>query len=158
MLVRISTTAAFACLVEPSLSQQTEREGYVRVDAVNPARVPNPGRVKTWQIDPDVLRVFYGDAIVQFRHAEFRKIVPVFIAFEGVTDINAFATLVLRELRTYGGTISRLDFGDKGGNVLCFFGVPILYENMPTRAMQFILSITEQVEAGTTLHNRLRDR
>ena len=69
-------TTEFAGLVETLLEQKVEQNHYVRIDAINPARVPNPGRVQQWQIDPDVLRVFYGDDLAAVHSGGFRKVVP----------------------------------------------------------------------------------
>ncbi len=152
----IWATKDFFRLVEPLVAQKTEHTACVCIDVVTPDRFPKPVRWKPWQIDPDVLRVFYGDDLVQFRQAEFRKIVSVFVAFDQVDDLNGFVRMVLQELCTYSGTISRLDFGDKGGNLLFFFGAPVLYENTPTRALQFILSVKQALVDGGQEKVKLR--
>jgi len=59
----------------------------------------------------------------------------------------------LYELKeTYGASHPVLDFGDKGGNILLFFGAPISYENNSYRALTFILKLLEM--SGTDVRLR----
>ncbi len=51
------------------------------------------------------------------------------------------------ELRKkYGGLLSRLDFGDKGCNMLILWGAPVAYENDIGRALNFLLDLRSQVD------------
>ncbi|OQY27769.1 MAG: hypothetical protein B6244_09700 [Candidatus Cloacimonetes bacterium 4572_55] len=130
-----------------------EKGNFFRIDGVKSGTFPKPVGFESWEIDPEAIGIFYGDEVVQFQRAEFRKISPLFLAFENVTDLDEFATMILDELRTYGGTISRLDFGDKGGNVLAFFGAPVAYENIEERVLQFILAIRQRLTELENMSN-----
>ncbi|OQX60891.1 MAG: hypothetical protein B5M51_09500, partial [Anaerolinea sp. 4484_236] len=51
----------------------------------------------------------------------------------------------------YGGSHPALDFGDKGGKVLLFFGAPIAYENKDERALEFIADLRQETHFPTQL-------
>ena len=81
---------------------------------------------------------------------EFRAVVSVFIAFEGTDEgdsLNQLATVVLSQLDRFGGYFKEIDFGDKGGVMVCFFGAPIAFENNETRALEFVQILREEVAA-----------
>ncbi|OQY26356.1 MAG: hypothetical protein B6244_13820 [Candidatus Cloacimonetes bacterium 4572_55] len=137
--------ADYAKLVHDLISDKTIKGEFCRIDAAKPDKFPKPVGFEKWEIEPEAIRIFYGEEVVHFQRAEFRKIAPVFISFENVTDLDEFITVILQELQTYGGTISRLDFGDKGGNVLAFFGAPVAYENLIERSLQFIIAIRQNL-------------
>lgn len=90
-------------------------------------------------------RLFGGTREFDFPEGEFREVVTVFIAFEGLPDLAAFVHAALKLQRQYGGSHLRLDFGDKGGNILVLFGAPVAYENKEERALQFLAELWRQV-------------
>jgi len=61
---------------------------------------------------------------------------------------------VFELLDRYGGMVSKIDFGDKGSNVLLLWGMPVKYENDIERALNSILSLQSMtsipVNAGVT--------
>ncbi|MFC1849537.1 tetratricopeptide repeat protein [candidate division CSSED10-310 bacterium] len=124
---------------------------YTQISTIFAADLPKSRRFKHWQIDPDIVAVFISADLLSYHQAEFRRIVSVCIAFENVSNMNTFISLVLEQARTLGGTISHLDFGDKGGNLLFFFGAPLLFENTPSRALHFILGLQECVDQAINL-------
>lgn len=79
------------------------------------------------------------------KSGEFRRVAVVFLSFSEITSLQALTHTIQRTLRRYGGTFTRLDFGDKGGNCLMFFGVPTSHENNEERALDFILDLFRQL-------------
>jgi predicted ATPase len=82
----------------------------------------------------------------EFPVGEFRDIISVFISFEGDGILEKLMKLLYELKETYGASHPVLDFGDKGGNILLFFGAPISYENNAFRALTFTLKLFEESE------------
>lgn len=103
------------------------------------------------ELDENVGKLFLPNEVIEFNQAgEFREIVSVFISFKGVStheEMNDFSTIVLNEIQTFSGYFKEIDFGDKGGVMLAFFGAPIAHENNNQRALEFALSILESTKA-----------
>lgn len=97
------------------------------------------------------VRNFLPKSIVRFNGAgEFRRVTTIFIAFDGISnheDFDKFTTLVLDQFSTFSGYFKEIDFGDKGGVMLGFFGAPISFENNTERVLELALAIKEGVEA-----------
>jgi tetratricopeptide (TPR) repeat protein/class 3 adenylate cyclase len=95
---------------------------------------------------------FLPAAVLEFNQGgEFRPVVSVFIAFEGLETfpaLNDFATAVLDQVRNYAGYFKEIDFGDKGGVMVIIFGAPVSFENNIERALQFVSSLQELGAAG----------
>ena len=82
------------------------------------------------------------------RLGEFRNVVTVFIAFEHVDtfeDLGEFLGIVLEQFDLFSGYFKEFDFGDKGSLAVGFFGAPVAFENNITRALEFVLSLKEQI-------------
>lgn len=94
------------------------------------------------------LQPFIGQAVLDLTlPADFRVICPVFISFQAssdVADLHDFAAHVMHLSHAYGGTFSRLEFGDKGGLVVVWFGAPLSYEDNTARAVRFLLALRAQ--------------
>ena len=72
---------------------------------------------------------------------EFREVVSVFLAFDGMEDeqeFNEFATQLQQQLQSLGGYLKELDYGDKGSVITCFWGAPVALENDAARALNFV--------------------
>lgn len=88
---------------------------------------------------------------------EFRQVVSVFINVKGSPrskSLAAFMRTIHSLLHQYGGYLCRLDFGDKGCNLLLFWGAPTSHENDIERALNFLLALKEATDltlrAGVT--------
>lgn len=88
---------------------------------------------------------------------EFRQVITVFINLMDVhshADLEPFIQAVFTLQRTYGGYLARVDFGDKGCNLLLFWGAPTSHENDIERALSFTLALGEHTpgshKAGLT--------
>jgi predicted ATPase/class 3 adenylate cyclase len=101
-------------------------------------------------IELSALRSFLPESVIDYNQAgEFRNVVTVFISFMGVdnhTLLNEFATIVLNQINSFSGYFKEIDFGDKGGVLVGFFGAPVSYENNVERALEFLLSVQDSVK------------
>ncbi len=125
-----------------------------------PAGLPAPQPIHLPPPDVQVMRRFFpGLLINQLHSGEFRHIVSLFISLPTVRNeaqLASFMTTVFELQEQYGGLISALDFGDKGSNLLLFWGAPVTLENDPERALSFILDLQSltsiPINAGVTYH------
>ncbi len=96
-----------------------------------------------------VLRQFLPESILQFNgEGEFRPVVSIFLSFDGLEtheQLDEFATIVLDKINNFSGYFKEIDFGDKGGVIACFFGVPISFENTIDRALEFVSALREEL-------------
>lgn len=125
-------------------------DGYYRLigfDGTLPERaLPAVGGLPTRGMD-----AFFPPAILDLKQrGEFRPIVNVFIDLrprEGHADTLArFMTAVFSLQERYGGFFLRPDFGDKGTNLLIFWGAPVAYENDIERALNFLLELRRETD------------
>ncbi len=104
-------------------------------------------------VDFETSRIFLPEEIVaQNIRGEFRQVVNLFMRFPDITNEKlAEVTRIIFELRRkYGGLLSRIDFGDKGCNILTLWGAPVAYENDIGRAMNFVLDLRSQIDVPVT--------
>ncbi len=95
--------------------------------------------------DRAVLQHFFRDQVLDAgERAELRHVVSVFLSFRGVKTHaqieQVFRTLCASCMR-HGGTLNKIDFGDKGFTALVFFGAPIATENAEAVAVSFVQSL-----------------
>jgi len=79
---------------------------------------------------------------------EFRTVIAVFLSFTGLKShdaLNEFATIILNQVNNFSGYFKEVDFSDKGGVIVVFFGAPISFENNTDRAIEFLLAIWEEL-------------
>jgi len=110
-------------------------------------------------LDLDVARLFMPEEIIKEDvRGEFRQIVNLFMRFPDLPDEKLQETIrVVFELREkYGGLLNRLDFGDKGCNLLMLWGAPVAYENDIGRSLHLVLDLQARVDfpitAGVTYY------
>jgi predicted ATPase/class 3 adenylate cyclase len=91
-------------------------------------------------------RPFIPDAILQrTSRGEFRQVITVFVNLLGIdspADLALFMPSVFALQRQYGGYLHPVDFGDKGCNLLLFWGMPTNHEHDLERALSFILDLS----------------
>ncbi len=111
--------------------------------------LPLPASPKLPALRPEVLSQFLPKSILEFnQRGEFRTVVAVFISFEGLTDfepLNRFATEVLNHVNNFSGYFKEIDFSDKGGVIVAFFGAPVSYENNVERALECVLALQDEL-------------
>ena len=110
-------------------------------------------------VDIDVSRVFMPEeVIVDGVRGEFRQIANLFISIPDLPDaeLKNFVKVIFELKKKYGGLVTRLDFGDKGCNMLLLWGAPVAYENDIGRALNFILDLRSKmnfpITAGVTYY------
>jgi len=129
-------------------------EGYallhpLKKKTVRKLRFPKlPRRLR---LRKQVVSQFLPASVINFKElGEFRALMSVFISFDGIStkrELDAFASIVLRLVTEYQGYFKEIDFGDKGGVMICFFGAPVAHENDIERALNFILAVKKAVKA-----------
>lgn len=116
--------------------------------------IPHPPNLP--HIKPNVLDLFIPNEIVSFREkGEFRNIISIFISFKGIEShkkLNTFASIILKHIIRYKGSLKEIDLGDKGAVLIVFFGAPVAYENNLARALYF----AEEVKSEATNSNTLK--
>ena len=99
-------------------------------------------------VQTDIAEVFLPNSVVHFNEqGEFRSVISVFCSFDGISTheaLNEFVSIVLSEVVAFSGYFKEVDFGDKGGVLVAFFGAPISFENNIERALEFVAAVREQ--------------
>ncbi len=122
-----------------------------------PAALPVP----TPEPADDLASIFLADTIAHLPiSGEFRQAMNLFIDIPvNISDqalITPFMETVYLLQEQYGGVFLRPDLGDKGFNLLMFWGAPIAYENDVDRALNFIIELATRtritLRAGITYH------
>lgn len=107
-----------------------------------------PDTVQLQPVDPDIIRRFFPPEATQTTlSGEFRQVVSMFIGLptmRTVDQLETFMQIIFKLLDRYGGLLNRVNFGDKGANLLLFWGAPIAHENDMRRALNFILDLQSQ--------------
>lgn len=130
--------------------------GFYETPVLATVHQPDPKlRINLPQPDLEIMRHFLPDEVLATSEAgEFRSVVTVFLSFEGVATHEAmayFAQVVLEQTRNFGAYFKEIDFGDKGGVMVCFFGAPTAFENNAERALEFALALREELANLETL-------
>lgn len=93
---------------------------------------------------------FLPDAILDSDiKGEFRNVISIFISFSGLSthdEMNDFAKVVLEEVKDFSGYFKEIDFSDKGGLMVIFFGAPVSFENNEQRALEFVLGVRTKIQ------------
>ncbi|PPK84606.1 tetratricopeptide repeat protein [Neolewinella xylanilytica] len=101
-------------------------------------------------IDAEIATAFLPPEVVRYDQAgEFRTVVSCFLSFDAVRthdQLNRFATVVLNQVKDFGGYFKEVDYGDKGALMVIFFGAPVSYENNVARALEFALVVQHELE------------
>lgn len=131
---------------------------YERLDGFRVA-LPDPTPIRFPPVDLQVSRHFMPEEVIaQDARGEFRQVVNLFIRFPDLSHdaLQNLMTVIFRLRKQYGGLVSRLDFGDKGCNMLMLWGAPVAYENDIGRALNFIMALKSKVDfpitAGVTYY------
>lgn len=130
---------------------------YYRLTGVV-GKLPRAEPVQNLPANLEIQKRFYPEKLVtQTFSGEFRQVVNLFIGLPTVrtrAQLDIFMQSLFQLQDKYGGLLNRLDFGDKGSNLLIFWGAPATYENDVQRALNFILELQTQtsipINAGVT--------
>ena len=111
-------------------------------EPVEPLQLPD--------VDSEVATAFLPPEVVRYDQAgEFRTVVSCFLSFDAVRthdELDRFATVVLTQVKDFGGYFKEVDYGDKGALMVIFFGAPVSYENNVARAVEFALVVQHELE------------
>ncbi len=101
-------------------------------------------------VDADTAAAFLPPEVVRYeQNGEFRTVVSCFLSFDAVRtheELDQFATVVLNQVRDFGGYFKEVDYGDKGALMVIFFGAPVSYENNMARAVEFALVVQQELD------------
>jgi len=99
-------------------------------------------------VDVSIAGVFAPrEVVAEDVRGEFRQTVHLFMRIPDLDDeqLKQFMYTFFDLQARYGGLIDRIDFGDKGCNMIVLWGAPIAYENDIERALNFILEMRAQI-------------
>ncbi|HEX5807380.1 MAG TPA: adenylate/guanylate cyclase domain-containing protein, partial [Anaerolineales bacterium] len=138
---------------------ETESYGsYQRLTGVH-FDLPATTRIGFPPVDLEVSRRFMPAEVIAYDvRGEFRQNVNLFMRFPDLSEaqLDELIRNVFDLRAKYGGLLSRLDFGDKGCNLLMLWGAPVAYENDIARALNFLLELKSrldfQVTSGVTYY------
>lgn len=139
-------------------AQSNSSDVYQRFSAFD---IEPPGSIPVSfpPIDLEVSRLFMPAEVISHDvRGEFRQVVNLFMRLPELND-EQMRTLTREvfDLRDkYGGLLTRVDFGDKGCNMLILWGAPVAYENDIGRALNFLIDLKARVDfpitAGVTYY------
>jgi class 3 adenylate cyclase/tetratricopeptide (TPR) repeat protein len=115
---------------------------FFKVTDVKPFSVKTV-KYEAAEFDKELIYRLSGRAESEFPVGEFRDVISVFISFEGKVDLDGLMNRLYELKEIYGASHPVIDFGDKGGNILLFFGAPVSYENNSFRALSLINKLME---------------
>lgn len=123
--------------------------GFFKIKGGIPSLEGSIVSVELPPIERGVAMQFLPEAVARYnQEGEFRAVISVFISFDGVDSpalLNDFASIVLEQINNFSGYFKEIDYGDKGGVMVGFFGAPVSFENNSDRALEFISSIREEL-------------
>ena len=144
-------------------TEEIEAEAYRILSDVPTGSEASVDPLKLPGIEPEVAAAFLPPEVVRYDQAgEFRTVVSCFLSFDAVRthdELNRFATVVLNQVKDFGGYFKEVDYGDKGALMVVFFGAPVSYENNVARALEFALVVQRELEvlsSGERQHFRFR--
>jgi len=121
--------------------------------------MPETTHVSFPPVDLNISRHFMPEEVIAHdMRGEFRQVVNLFMRFPDLPDeaLRELMIIVFKLRKKYGGLVSRIDFGDKGCNMLMLWGAPVAYENDIGRALNFVLDLKSKVDfpitAGVTYY------
>ena len=143
-------------IIHNGLSVKSVNEHQRLIDISFP--LPSAQTIDRPPVDPELASRFIpSEILTQTIRGEFRQVVCLFIDLPTVrteAQLAIFMQSVFSLQARYGGFLKGIDFGDKGSNLLLFWGVPQSYENDVERALNFILDLQIQtsipINAGVT--------
>lgn len=125
-----------------------EQHFYSLANHYRPA-IPSFPHVTISNQNRSIIEKFLPEAILDYQgEGEFRTVTTIFISFTGVDNhrlLNRFAGVVLELTSNFSGYFKEIDFGDKGGVMVVFFGAPVSFENNVDRALEFIYALRQDL-------------
>lgn len=148
-------------LAKGQFSLEPIEPGFYKVRGNVPVKEEPAAAATMPELDRQVVLRFLPEAVARYKQeGEFRTVISVFISFDGVENheaLNDFASIVLEQINNFSGYFKEIDFGDKGGVMVGFFGAPVSFENNTDRALEFVYFLRENL-TGLTEKTGLRYR
>ncbi len=138
----ILTASVAQALQDLARTLPAGEDGHMRFLALS-GGLPEPHPIPEQEI-PDQSPFLPAAILERENRGEFRQVVSVFINLMGIEtadQLRLFVNSVFDLQARYGGYLNRVDFGDKGCNLLMFWGMPVGTENDLERALNFILEL-----------------
>ncbi len=115
------------------------------------APLPAPASITEPKPDPTPMDIFFPDGLsYQPIVGEFRHVINLFvdipINFSDETLMVPFMETVYSLQEQYGGFFLRPDLGDKGFNLLMFWGAPVARERDVERALNFVIDLAARTQ------------
>ncbi len=129
---------------------QRKDEHYAKLVAVSSHVAPDTASTPpSIPLYPSVVEQFYLSFLLNLTQpGEFRDVISVFISFQDIQNretLDNFVSQIIQVIDRYDGYFNRLDYGDKGGNILVFFGAPVAHENDIERALDSVLALKHEL-------------
>lgn len=100
------------------------------------------------EIDNEQRKPFLPPELIDIENpGEFRDVFTVFLGIGSTSfheELAAVMGLIFDLQFQYGGYLNGIDFGDKGCNLLFFWGAPTAHENDADRVMNFLLRLKQE--------------
>lgn len=126
---------------------ETDTPEYVKIGQTAALEPEKPLQLPSLTL-PQAQAFASEELLTQLLVGEFRQTINMFINLDGVQNheqLAEFMRHVFRLQKIFGGYFCRVDFGDKGCNLLIFWGAPVAYENDVERALNFVLELQTAV-------------
>ncbi|TAN42955.1 MAG: adenylate/guanylate cyclase domain-containing protein [Nitrospirae bacterium] len=141
-------------IITPELAKQYEsiietehKDGFQRIISV-PGNLPAPCGINMPQIDDEHKKPFQSRELLNVENlGEFRYVFTVFLSIESSLvhdELERVIQFIFDLQSRYGGYLNGIDFGDKGCNLLFFWGAPTAYEHDATHVMNFLLHLKQE--------------
>ncbi|MHC4840345.1 MAG: AAA family ATPase [Planctomycetota bacterium] len=104
----------------------------------------------------DTLGHFFPAQMLQAgERAELRHVVSVFLTISGADNhdqVSAVYRAINDACEKHGGTLNKIDFGDKGFTALVFFGAPVATEKAEMHSVSFSNDLIAALRSDEALH------
>jgi predicted ATPase/class 3 adenylate cyclase len=124
--------------------------------------LPKEQDTPTGELSEAVASHFLPDSVIALNEeGEFRNVISVFCSFSGLDShelLDRFASVFIDQIHNFSGYFKEVDFGDKGGVLVGFFGAPVSFENNIERALEFVSTTQtelEELQQDSALHFRI---
>ena len=114
------------------------RSGYSKLVSIRNSSAGSACCIDYGFKDPQLNAIFAGKEETMLSHGEFRNVVTVYISVLSAEDISSIYNGCVDIAAATGGGRPSIFFGDKGLNILLFFGAPVSNGDLKRRALDFI--------------------
>ncbi len=137
------------------LGSAVEAQPLALVHALRAVTVDLPAArpVALRPVEPAIAGVFAPPRLLSEElRGEFRQTTALFLRIPDPSEdqLQQFVSTCFDLQAHYGGMIDRVDFGDKGCNLIVVWGAPIAHENDIDRALSFIIDLHTRLDLPVT--------